>query len=144
MLEPARFRMAVAQEAVQDALARVAEGRVAEVVTERDRLRQVLVQSEGSSGAARDLGDLDRVRQARAEVVSLVGYEDLRLVLVTPEGSRVDDAVAVARVLCALVSRHRAGRPPGTLRPSALGGKDREALLLQPLEVLPGELGRRR
>ncbi len=36
------------------------------------------------------------MRQPRAVVVSLMGDEDLRLVLQPPEGGRMDDTVAVA------------------------------------------------
>ena len=46
VLEAAGLGMALAQQAVEDVLPRVAEGRVAEVVADRDRLRQVLVQAE--------------------------------------------------------------------------------------------------
>ena len=45
---------------------------------------------------ARDLRDLDRVGQARAEMVALVVDEHLRLVGEAAEGGGMDDAVAVA------------------------------------------------
>jgi hypothetical protein len=82
---------------VQDALALVAEGRVADVVHQRQRLAQRLVQAQREAQEARQLRDLERVRQARAVEVALVDDEDLRLVLEPPEGARVHDAVAVAR-----------------------------------------------
>jgi len=82
----------------QGLLARVAEGRVAEVVGQRHRLGQVLVQVEGPGDGPGDLGHLHRVRQACAEEVALVRQEDLRLVFEAAEGRRVDDAVAVALV----------------------------------------------
>jgi hypothetical protein len=67
--------------AVQRILPGVAERRVAEVVRERDRLGQVLVQAQPPGDGARDLRDLDRMREPRAEQVALVVHEDLRLVL---------------------------------------------------------------
>ena len=78
------------------ALARVAERRMPKVMPERDRLGQVLVQPQGARHRARDLRDLERVRQAGAVVVALGRDEHLRLVGKPPERLGVDDAVAVA------------------------------------------------
>ena len=50
---------------------------------------------------ARDLGDLDAVRQPRAEQVAFVIDEDLGLVFEAAEGGGMDDAVAVALELAA-------------------------------------------
>ena len=47
---------------------------------------------------ARDLGDLDRMGEARAVIIALVLDEDLGLVLEAAEGGGMDDAVAVALV----------------------------------------------
>ena len=119
VLEAARLGMALAQQPVQHVLAGVAERRMSEVVAERDRLGQILVQAQRARDAARDLRDLDRVGQTRSEVVALVGDEDLRLVLEPAERARVDDAVAVARVVRPRVRRARRDRAVGTLRVSA-------------------------
>ena len=86
------------QDRVQGLLAGVAEGSVAEVVAERDRLGQVLVQAQRPGDAAGDARHLERVRQPGAVVVALGGDEDLGLVLQPPERLAVDDAVAVALV----------------------------------------------
>ena len=88
----------VAHQLVHDALARVAEGRVAEVVAEHQALGQLLVQAQGARHRAPDLRPLQAVREARAVVVALVVDEDLGLVLEAPEGRAVDHAVAVALV----------------------------------------------
>ena len=61
---------ALAEAAVQGLLAGVAEGRMAEVVAEPDRLGQVLVQPERARDGARDAGRLERVREARPIVVA--------------------------------------------------------------------------
>ena len=87
---------ALAQALVERLLARVAERRVAHVVAEADRLRQVLVQAQRPGDAARDPGRLERVRHARAVVVAGRVDEDLRLALQPPERLRVEDPVAVA------------------------------------------------
>src|SRR5215208_1534177 len=87
---------ALAQAGVEDALARVAERRMPEVVPEPDRLGQVLVEAERARHAARDAARLERVCQPRAVMVALGRDEDLRLVLEAPERLRVHDPVAVA------------------------------------------------
>ena len=87
---------ALAQGRVERLLAGVAEGRVAEVVAEPDRLGQVLVEAERAGDGAGDPAGLERVGEPGAVVVALGRDEDLGLVLEPPEGLRVDDPVAVA------------------------------------------------
>ena len=130
-------RLGAREDAVQDLLARVAERRVPEVVPERARLGEVLVQAEGARDRPRDLRDLERVREPRAVVVALERDEDLRLVLEPPERARVDDPVAVALVLGPVV----VGLPLLGDRVAAHGargarGVDGEARVLQRLEGL--------
>ena len=84
MLEAAAA--ALAQGRVERLLAGVAEGRVAEVVAEPDRLGQVLVEAERAGDGAGDPAGLERVGEAGAVVVALGGDEDLGLVLEPPEG----------------------------------------------------------
>ncbi len=74
----------------------MAERRMAEIVGERQRLGQVLVEAERARQRARDLRHFERVGEPRAVVIALVEDEDLRLVLEPAEGGRMDDAVAVA------------------------------------------------
>src|SRR6202012_2507339 len=57
---------------------------------------EILVEPKRAADRARDLRHLERMRQSRPVVIALVIDEDLRLVLQPPEGSRMDDAVAVA------------------------------------------------
>ncbi len=87
---------AARHELVDDALAGMTERRMAEVVTERDRFGQFLVQAQDLRDAARDLRHLERVRQPRAVVIAGRREEDLRLVLQPPKRLRVNDAIAVA------------------------------------------------
>ena len=81
---------------VQRVLPGVPERRVAEVVRQRDRLDEVLVDAELPGDRATDLRDLERVRQARAEEVAFVVDEDLGLVLEPAERAGMDHAIAVA------------------------------------------------
>ena len=81
---------------VERPLAGMAEGRVAEIMGERQRLRQVLVETERAGDGAGDLRHLQRMDQAGAEMIALVLHEDLRLVLQPAKGVGMDDAVAVA------------------------------------------------
>ena len=89
---PATARREVGRQGV---LAGVTEGRVADVVTQRDGLGEGLVERQGGGQGARDLGHLERVRQARHVVVAFGIDEDLGLVLQPPERLGVEDAVAV-------------------------------------------------
>src|SRR5213079_1637426 len=137
---------ALAEQLVEGLLARVAEGRVAEVVAEADRLDEVLVQSQRARHSAGDPGRLERVRQPGAEVVALGVDEHLRLVTQAAEGLRVDHPVAVA-----LERRAQAALLLGVLAPAALvrphGERRQPALLVLPHEAFevvcdsPGELG---
>ena len=139
VLEAPGFGMALAQQAVEDVLPRVAEGRVPEVVADRHRLRQVLVQAQRPGHAPGDLRDLERVREPCPEVVALVGNEHLGLVLEAAERPGMDDPVPVAGVVRAGIAGRGRHGPARALGPGALRGEHGEALLLEPLEVLARE-----
>ncbi len=81
---------------IERILAGVTERGVAEIVGERQRFGQVLVDAQGARQGACDLGDLDGVRQAGAVVIAFVIDENLGLVLQAAKCGRMDDAVAVA------------------------------------------------
>ena len=87
----------------------VTEGGVPQIVAERDRLHQILVQTEPPRGGPGDLCHLQRVRQTGPVVVPLVIDEHLGLVLEAAERGAVDDTVAIAlerAPLRALLLRH--------------------------------------
>ena len=69
-----------AQGCVERALAGVAERRMAEIVRQRQRLGEVLVEAERARQRAGDLRHFQRMGEPRAVVVALVIDEDLRLV----------------------------------------------------------------
>ena len=81
---------------VQHLLARMPERRMPEVVRERDRLSEFLIETECARDGARDLRRLHRVREAGAIVVALVIDEHLGLVFETAEGGAMNDAIAIA------------------------------------------------
>src|SRR5262245_55923687 len=81
---------------VERVLSGVTERRVAEVVRQRDRFREVFVKAKLPRNGSADLCDFQTVRQPRAGVVVGDGREDLRLAHQPPEGRRVDYSLSVA------------------------------------------------
>ena len=81
---------------VERPLAGMTERRMAEIVRQRQRLGEVLVEAECASKRAGDLRDFERVGEPGPVMIALVEHEHLRLVLEATERGRVDDAVAVA------------------------------------------------
>ena len=120
---------------VKDNLPDVSERRVPQVVPQSNCLRQVLVQAQHAGHRARQLGNLHRVRDARAVVVAALGEEDLTFVLEASESPRVDDPVAVALERSAvrvLIFRVKTS----LVRPSAQGSKRSQGALLETLQLL--------
>ena len=68
------------EDPVQHRFACVAEGGVTEIVTQRRRLREILVETEDPGNGPCQLADLEGVGKPGARVVTDVGYEDLGLV----------------------------------------------------------------
>ena len=119
---------------LQDALAGVAERRVPEIVSERDRLGQLFVQPQHLRDAAGDLRHLERVREPGPVVIPLRREEDLRLVLQPAERLAVDHPVAVALERRADRILGLGAQPP--LGGVALGRLRRQDLVLPRLELL--------
>jgi hypothetical protein len=90
---------------VEFAFAGVTEGRVANIVNERERFGELGVQAERGGNGACDLRDFERMRQAIAEMVGVARGEDLRLGFETAERAGMNNAVAVARVVTAVRMR---------------------------------------
>jgi hypothetical protein len=65
--------------AIEGTLASMAERRVAQVVGQRQRLRQILIKPKRASQGTGNLGNLQRMGQARAEMIPFVENEDLVL-----------------------------------------------------------------
>ena len=66
--------------AIESTLAGMAEGGMAQVVSQRQRLREILIKTKRTSQGAGNLGNLQRMGQARAEMIPFVEDEDLGLV----------------------------------------------------------------
>src|SRR5262249_27632776 len=85
----------IGEAAVKGALPGMAERRMAEIVRQRQRLGEVLVEAERPSQGTGDLSDFQSVGKARAEMVAFMKDEDLRLVREPAKGRRMDNAVTV-------------------------------------------------
>ena len=83
-------------EGSEHALPHMAEGRVPQIVPQRDRLGKVLVEGKAAGDRSRDLRDVQRVRKTGHVVIAVGRKKDLRLVLQPQERLGIDDAVPVA------------------------------------------------
>ena len=80
---------------VEGLFAGVAERWVAEVVGQRDGLRQVLVDAQRPGDRLGHLSDLEGVGESGAVVIALIIYEHLGFVLQAPKGAGMDHAVVI-------------------------------------------------
>ena len=108
----------------------MAEGRVAEVVGERQGLGEILVQPERPRQCARDLGNLDRVGQPGPVVVALIHKENLCFLLEPTKCCGMDNAVAVALEFGA--GRARRLRKCAASAVPGIRGKDRRFSAAKP------------
>ena len=122
------------EQAVEHHLSDVAERRMPDIVAERGGFHQVLVEAERPGNRSGNLGYFERVGEARDEMITDGGDEDLRLVLHAPEGVGMYHAVAVALELGAQVVRRL--RPEASRRRCAEGREPREALRFPRLQPL--------
>src|SRR6266850_409591 len=117
-----------AHQLVELSLAGMAERRMADVVNESESFGELVVQAQRGGNGARDLRNFKRVRQPVAEVVGIACGENLRLRFEAPEGSRVDDAIAIARVNAAVgMLRLRVAPPTGIFPAHGPGGRSRNS-----------------
>ena len=115
----------------------MAKRRVSQVVPQRNRLGQLLVQVQDFGDRAGDLRDLERVRQTSAIVIAGRRKEHLGLVLQPAEGLAVYHAVAIALEGGPdLVFRLRA---LATARVGRLGRLGREDVAFALLELRPDQ-----
>ena len=112
--------MQIVIEAVSERLAAIREppfpgvpkGRMPDVVDQRQRLGQIRVEVQRPGHGAGHLRHFDGVRQAVAEMIGIARGEDLRLRLEAPERPRMNDAVAVPRVVVAVAMPRLRPAPP--------------------------------
>lgn len=93
---PEPCRRVLAHPRMEGVFAAVAEGRMSEIVRERDALGQILIEPQRPREVSADLCDLHRVREAGAEMVSFTRRENLRFALESSECLRVKDPIAIA------------------------------------------------
>lgn len=79
----------------QGILARMAEGRVTDIMREAERLGQILVKAKGPGDYAADLRHLETMGQAGTVMIPIRRDEDLCLPAQPAESDGMDDAVAV-------------------------------------------------
>ena len=109
-----------AHQLVETRFAGVAEGRMADVMRQRQGLGEIGIQSQRGRDGAGDLGHFDGVRQAVAEMIGIARGEDLGFGFEAAKGARVDDAIAIARVIVSIGMR-RLG-PATAARPGDVHG----------------------
>jgi len=91
-------RAAGTHEFVEFLFAGVAERGMADIVDKSERLGKVRVEAEGRGNCASDLRNFQSVGEPIAKVIGVTNGEHLRLGFEAAEGTRMNDAVAVARV----------------------------------------------
>ena len=80
---------------IEGALTGVPKWRMADVMDQRKRLRQIFVQAKRGGNGPGDLRNLNRVGQAPAKVIGGTAGEYLRLPRKTPEGAGLHNAFAI-------------------------------------------------
>src|SRR5688500_19458350 len=123
----------VRNELVEDALAGMAEGRVAKIVAERDCFSELFVELQHLRDGPGYLGDLESVRKPGPVVVAGWRKKHLGLVLQPAKRLGVDDPVAVALKRRTDIVFGFLACPPARI--GALCGLRRENLTLTRLQV---------
>ena len=111
----------------QRRLAGMAEGAVAEIVSQRHGLGQVLVDGQGASQGPGDLRHLERVGEAGAEMVALEIDQHLGLVFEPAEGGGMDDPIAIPLERAAQRARRLLDRPAEPAAHAAGKGRQHHA-----------------
>lgn len=118
----------------------MAEGRVPEIVAERNRLHQIFIQRQRPRHRARNLRDFEGVRQTRAEMITVGDEKNLPFVFEPAKRPRVNNAIAIAlkrRAILVLVFR----KPAGGVGANAAARIRREPLRFEFLPVGGGAEG---
>ncbi len=128
------------QAGIQRPLAGVAERRMAEVMGQRQRFREILVETELPGQRAGDLRHFERVGQPGAVMIAFVEHEYLGFVLQAAKGGGMDHPVAIAPERAAGLAR-RLGEQPSAAAVGVAGidrtrssHSDRHGVLI-PLKV---------
>ena len=84
------------QASIQRPLAGVPKRRMAEIMRQRQRFGEILVETELPGQSARDLRDFERVRQPGAVMIAFMEHEYLRFMLQAAKSGGMDHPVAIA------------------------------------------------
>ena len=91
---------------IQRALAVVAIGRVADVMTQPSKLCEIRIRPQGLANATSDLRHLQRVGQARARGIPAAGAHHLRLIRQPAQSRAVQNACSIAvKVIAPIANR---------------------------------------
>jgi hypothetical protein len=102
----------------------MAEGWMTDVVDKGQGFNQVAIKSELGPDGARNLRDLDGVRQPIAKVVGVAAGKDLRLGFQSPKGARMDNAVAIPlKVVTVRMGRLGVAASAGIFYVDGVGGE---------------------
>ena len=93
------------QAGIERAFPGVPERRMTEVMGQRQRLREILVQAKLARQCAGNLRYFERMGQPGAVMIALVEHEDLGFMLEAAEGGRMDHPVAIAAKWAAGLAR---------------------------------------
>ena len=117
---------------VKRLFSRMAKGRMAEVMHQRQGFGQIHVEVECSRDGAGNLRNLDGVSEPVAKVIGIAPRENLSLVFQPPKGARMDDAVAVALVVVAIrMRRLREAASAGMFHLHRVAGQHARSLAVQ-------------
>ena len=104
------------QEIVEGSLADMTERRMAQIVPQSDGFRQILVQAQSAGDGAGDLGNLQRMRQPGAVMISLGRKKNLRFKFQAAEGFAMNNPVPVPLKIRPDLAGGYGTFPPGALR----------------------------
>lgn len=87
---------------VEQFFAGVAEGRVTDIVNQREGFGEIGIEFQSAGDGASNLRDFERVGEAIAKMIGVARGENLRFGFQAAEGAGVNYAVAVAGVIFAI------------------------------------------
>jgi hypothetical protein len=101
----------------------VAEGRVTNIVDQREGFGEIGIELQSAGDGAGDLRDFECVSEAIAKMIGVTRGEDLRLGFQSAKGAGMDYAIAIARIIVAIgMLRFRVTAAARTLHVHRVGG----------------------
>jgi hypothetical protein len=94
-----------AHQFIEFMFAGMAEGRMANIMNERQSLHECRVQSQSIRNGTSDLRDFDRMRQAIAKMIGETHGKNLGLGFQTPKRASVNNAITVTNIIVSVGMR---------------------------------------